>query len=618
MDIKIRLTRKPMTTALWVILTGAMALLLSVGAAMLYSSGSLVGILDGYHTSIAVRLNPNTPQIDGFTAEDVEAFEDMDSVEKVYFHTVSGACSPELTPVLASAFDHESNKCYSDVLVVGTITAMEPYDAENNWVRGMIHVEEMIQENPQITRSAAWETPEMDFWYCAWDASLENLAIGQRWVFFGSYMDIFGVHSVSDPGVWQEGKLMRVENEEHSPGIYDETILGPALLAPIEGTWEEFLQDPANAIYLDMMERWEKQQHSLTVLGTDNVNVLYAFAANKASVTQGRSFTDEEYASGAKVCMLSESVANRSGISVGDTITMEQYLLTDTHQTNVNMNHSLGFDAYFMNNEPNVGIFTLLNEFASREEFTVIGLYRQIDEWANDPYGFTPNTVLIPKSTQIPGAIGGPTGEQDYILVDGTYGVYFSIKLKNGKISEFEEQMEASERFAGRFLTVDQGFGALMETLAQVEASTMKLVGMCLAGWAMLMMLYLLLYQGSQRKNLGIMRSLGASPKVAGDYLWKSGLTVAAIGIAVGTAASLAVIQFTQSKLLQNAVAQLPGKYSVGGLTDEAVQLMAQESQLPVWLLLLLALAQMVLFGLVLLLHARQMARKSPRSLLSK
>ena len=617
MDIKIRLTRKPMTTALWVILTAAMALLLSVGAAMLYSSGSLTSILDGYHTSIAVRLNPNTPQIDGFTAEDVKAFEAMDSVEKVYFHTVSGAYSPELTPVLAPAFDHESNKCYSDMLVVGTITAMEPYNAENNWVRGMIHVEEMILENPTVTRSAFWEEPEMEFWYSGWDASLENLAVGQRWVFFGSYMDIYGVYSVSYPTKWHEGKLLRIENIDYAPDNPN-NITGPALLAPIEGTWEEFLQDPANAIYLDMMDRWEKQQHSLAVLGTDNVNVLYAFAANKASVTQGRAFTDEEYASGAKVCMLSESVANRSGISVGDTITMEQYLLTDALQVNLNLNPSLLGGVGDMYNEPNVGMFTLLNEYAPREEFTVVGLYRQIDEWANDPYGFTPNTILIPKSAQIPGAMGGPTGEQDNFMADGTYGVYFSIKLKNGEISNFEEQMEASERFADRFLTVDQGFGAVMETLAQVEASTMKLMGMCLAGWAMLMMLYLLLYQGSQRKNIGIMRSLGASPKVAGDYLWKSGLTVAAIGIAVGTAASLVVVQFTQSRLLQNAVAQLPGKYSIGGLTDEAVQLMAQESQLPVWLLLLLALVQMALFGLVLRSHAKHTSRKSPRNLLSK
>ena len=71
MDIRIRLTRKPVTTALWVIFPAAMALLLSVGAAMLYSSGSLTSILDGYHPSIAVRLDPNTPRIAGFTAEDV-------------------------------------------------------------------------------------------------------------------------------------------------------------------------------------------------------------------------------------------------------------------------------------------------------------------------------------------------------------------------------------------------------------------------------------------------------------------------------------------------------------------------------------------------------------------
>ena len=36
------------------------------------------------------------------------------------------------------------------------------------------------------------------------------------------------------------------------------------------------------------------------------------------------------------------------------------------------------------------------------------------------------------------------------------------------------------------------------------RSSTAKLMGMCLAGWVMLMMLYLLLYQGGQRKNIGI------------------------------------------------------------------------------------------------------------------
>lgn len=617
MNTKIRLTRKPLTTALWILLVAAMALLLSVGTAMLYSSGSLAGILNGYHTSIAVRLSPKWGEWDGFTKEDVAAFEAMDSVEKVYFHTVSGAVCPALTPVLSASSDHESNECYADVLVVGTITELEA-DDEISGVRGRIQVEEMILENPEITRSAFWETPEVDFWYSGWDASLEDLEVGERWVFYGSYSDIFGVYSISYPGEWHEGKLLRVENEEHSPGAFTETITGPALLAPIEGSWEEFLADPENAVYLEMMDRWERQQHSLPVLGTDNVNALHAFASNKAMVTMGRSFTDEEYRSGARVCMLSESLANRSGISVGDTITLEQYLLTDTTQVNVNLNHSLFRDTNNMCNEPNVGLLTLLPEFSPQEEFTVVGLYRQSDEWSNGPYSFTPNTVIIPKSAQIAGAMGGPAGEQDYLFADGTYGVYFSIKLKNGKISEFENQMLFNDRFSGKFQTVDQGFGRAMEIVAQVGASASKLMGVCLAGWALLLALYILLYQGSQRKNVGIMRALGASPKLAGDYLWKSGLTVAAMGIAVGTAVSLAVIQFTQSRLLENAMAQIPSKYSIGGLTDDAARLMARASQLPIWMILLLAVGQTALFALMLRGHARNTARKNPRSLLSK
>ena len=616
MDTKIRLTRKPLTTALWTILVAAMALLLSVGAAMMYSSGSLAGILDGYHTSIAVRLNPATPDHDGFTRADAERFEAMDAVEKVYFHTVSAGVCPKLTPVLAPSFDHDSNECYSDVLMVGTITVLE-FEDDGTSVRGSFHIEETILENPTITRSFAREEPVMEFWYSGWDSSLDHLQVGQRWVFFGSYMDIFGVHSVSYPGHWQDGKLLRVENWKYPPDEDDELITGPALLAPIEGTWEEFIADPDNAIYLDMIDRWERQQHSLPVLGTDNVSALHSFATSKASVSQGRSFTEEEYTSGAKVCLISESVANGSGISVGDTITMEQYLLTDAHEVNPNLNGSLSWDVDGMNNEPNVGLLTMLPEFAAQEEFTVVGLYRQMDEWGNGPYAFTPNTIIIPKSAQIAGAMGGPTGEQNYIIVDGTYGPYFSIHLKNGRISEFEEQMDEDERFAGQFLIVDQGFGAVMERLAQISGSTMKLMAIAGLGWLLLLALFVLLYQGAQRKNLGIMRSLGASPKTAGDYLWKSGLTVAAVGIAIGTAVSLAVIRVVQSRLLENAVAELPSKYSLGALSDDAVRVMTQESQLPIWLLLLLAAAQIVLFALALRLQARNVARKNPRNLLS-
>ena len=110
MDIRKRLTRKPMTTAVWVLLVMTMAVLLSVGAAMMYSSAGLAEILDGYHTSIAVRtdrgrweekvewsngeiLSMMKYADKSFTEEDEAWFEGLECVEDVYFHTLTASYS---------------------------------------------------------------------------------------------------------------------------------------------------------------------------------------------------------------------------------------------------------------------------------------------------------------------------------------------------------------------------------------------------------------------------------------------------------------------------------------------------------------------------------------------
>lgn len=675
MDVKIRLTRKPLTTALWVLLTAAMALLLSVGAAMMYASGSLVGILDGYHTSIAVRTDRTHREEDvkwsngevmpmivysdkSFSEEDEIWFESLDCVEEVYFHTLSAAYSPELTPAIDPADTANPSSLYAGVVLVGEITELtavvdcgeryEDPDYDTLMVYGILRLEKLVSSHSGYTRRNAESDEYLNFEIAVPSDYREELQVGRRYVLLGTYdplphgmiQETYGIHiEAMHPWFYSQCGYANIDSLNGQP-VYVESenkegpIYGAPYIKTIEGTLNDFLADPKNADFVQAIDRMDRQHRSLVVLGTENVDALHSFVTNGASVSEGRVFTQEEYDSGARVCMLSETVAKASGIEVGDIISMEQYLCANTSD-NYNLNNSLddtAFDGKL--NNPLISVFSVHTEYGPAEEFTVVGLYRISAEWADNSYAFTPNTILIPKAAQMEGAYGDyseayktysvtdangvESTYTDTAICEGTFGIYFSIKLKNGKVSEFEDLMAADERFRGEFLTIDQGFGKVMETLDQVGASTMKLMGMCLAGWALLMMLYLLLYQGSQRKNIGIMRSLGATPKVAGDYLWKSGLTVAAMGIAIGTAVSLAVIQITQSKLLENAVAQLPSKYSLGGLSDEAVQVMAQESQLPFWMLLLLAVGQIALFALALRLHAGNTAGKTPRSLLSK
>ena len=673
MNTKIRLTRKPLTTALWTILVAAMALLLSVGAAMMYSSGSLAGILDKYHTSIAVRTDRTHREEDvmwsngeywpmvvysdkSFSEEDKIWFESLDCVEEVYFHTLTAAYSPELTPAIDPADAAEPGSRYAGVVLVGQITELtavadmrevfEDPDYDERMVYGVLRLEELVSGHSGYTRRNAESDEYLNFEISVPGDYMEEIQVGRRYTLLGTYDPMphgmiqatYGIHiEAMHPWFYSyysyaytdslDGQPIFVEYETKDGPVY-----GAPYIRPIEGTLEDFLANPENADFVRAIDRMDRQNQSVVVLGTENVDAMHSFVTNNAVVSEGRTFTQDEYASGARVCMLSETVATTSGIAVGDTITMEQYLCANT-EDNYNLNNSVReTDNDGRLNNPLISEFSIHTEYAPAEEFTVVGLYRISAEWADNSYGFTPNTILIPKGAQMEGAYGDyseayktysvtdingvESTYTDTAICEGTYGIYFSIKLKNGKVSEFEDLMAADERFRGEFLTVDQGFGKAMESLAKVGTSTGKLLGICIAGWALLLLLFILLYQGNQRKNLGIMRSLGASPKTAGDYLWKSGLTVAAVGIAIGTAVSFAVIQVVQSRLLENAVAELPSKYSLGGLSDDAVRVMTQESQLPIWLLLLLAAVQIALFALILRLQARNTARKNPRELL--
>lgn len=674
MNTKIRLTRKPLTTALWTILVAAMALLLSVGAAMMYSSGSLAGILDKYHTSIAVRtdrghwedeviwsngevLPMNVYADKSFDEEDEAWFESLDCVEEVYFHTASAAYSPELVPAINPAELTDAHGRYSGVVLVGEITELtavvdysilyEDPDFQERCVYGVLRLEEMIRGHEGFMRRTADSDQYLNFKINLPNDYMDEIQVGRQYVLLGSYDPVshglnhltfdvqieakhpwfVSVCGYASLGI-KDGQPVYVEAESRDGFTY-----GAPYIKPIEGSLEEFLADPENGDFAKAIDRMDRQHHSLVVLGTENVNALHSFVTNNATVTDGRTFTDEEYSTGARVCMLSETVAMASAIQVGDTITLEQYLCANTSE-NPNLNYSLrdrSDDG--MQNNPLISDYSIHTEYAPAEEFTVVGIYRIGAEWADNSYSFTPNTILIPKAAQIEGAYGGYSityevfsrtdiyGETSTVTdasCEGTYGIYFSIKLKNGMVSEFEDLMAADERFSGEFLTVDQGFGEVMESLEAISASTAKLLTVFLAGWLLLLALYVLLYQGSQRKNIGIMRSLGAAPQTAGDYLFKSGLTVAAVGVAVGSVVSFAVMGIVQSELLDNAIAQLPTKYSSSALTDEAVQMMAQESQLPVWMMLLLAAVQIAVFAAVLKLHAKRMAARKPRELLSK
>ena len=407
------------------------------------------------------------------------------------------------------------------------------------------------------------------------------------------------------------------------------------LVEKVETTVEDLI---ATDHWQEIITLYDQTLHAFPVIGTEYLESMYCFIKNEASIVSGRTFTQAEYDNGEKVCIISESVATNAGIQVCDTVTFNQFHVpADYGSGNDSLDH--GTDGTL--NNPAIGYEPIPYGFETENEtFTVVGIYRLENEWENSAYSITPNTIFVPQKAQIPGGFGGAsydeeriethwvsyddsewikdTGPHLVIVDNGVLGVFMSIILENGRMADFEEAIKQTDYADRIFLTFDQGYEAAQESVLSVIAMANKLFVIASAGWMLLLLLYILLGQSPERKNLGIMRSVGAKPHQARRYLFLSGLLPAAVGVTVGTLLSNTVAKLAQSKLVSLTLTQSQSNAHSGGipLDNSTLAGMLSESTLSAHGVLILAAVQICAIGALLWLHAAYLSRKKPRKLL--
>ncbi len=425
------------------------------------------------------------------------------------------------------------------------------------------------------------------------------------------------------------------------------------------GTVEELLEDP---YWGALANRNEMSLHSFPVLGTNCIESMYSFVTGKSNIVEGRTFTKEEYETGAKVLILNESVARAAGLSVGDTLTVSQFrAAVGTEQGNSSVFSSYDQIERSGENNPGLGQIPFYNEEPRAEEsFTVVGLYRQENEWEDSLCSFTPNTVFMPRGAQISDALGGPsillgyeekthtgytvdadgnilesgtlTVEEPIIVPGMVNGLYLSIVLKNGSIESFTEQIAADSEYVEHepvpgkiirtytkglgehtFLCFDQGYDNAKKAIDAIIASARKLALIAAFGAVLIFAAYMLLYQGLERKTLGVMRSLGAKQTEARRYLFVSGLILAVLGVVLGTALSGVVSELVSDRLAALTVSQAKLSSSDGLFSE-----MLTESKTEVWMLALAAAVEIAAAALALWVQAACTAKQTVRKLLRK
>ncbi len=345
-------------------------------------------------------------------------------------------------------------------------------------------------------------------------------------------------------------------------------------IAKLDDSVQSFLSSQDGALWQQYLTWTQINHQAFPILGVDDLMAIGDFALEETTITAGRNFTEEELTAGAKVCVISQDVATLSGLSVGDTITLNYYSL-DAQNPYQDLLSS-GYGTVNPSAYPYAGASQW---YAAEERYTIVGIYTRDFSWegATSAYNFTVNTVFTPKSS-IP-----------IDLQYGETGVFLSMVICNGALDDFEALAER-DGHDGLFLTTDQGYGEIMNNLYDYTAIAQQAAVVGVAVYGVIILLYLLFYPAMQRRTLKTMGSLGANSREKLQFMMYTSLSMAGIGTLLGAVLGMLLWDKITATLIQSARVTL-------------------QLQLQPQMLLLIAVGQFVLVALAVCMISLPMCR---------
>ena len=288
------------------------------------------------------------------------------------------------------------------------------------------------------------------------------------------------------------------------------------------------------------MESVRVNSHSVPVLAVNHLEALADFAAGTTMVTQGRSISQKEYSSGAPVCLISESLARENGLNVGDPLPLSLY----------EFDRDLRY-SYIHEYNPRPSCYLPDQGFQQETEYTIIGLYRQSNEWVTTPTSFTPNSVFVPEKSVT------------CQTVTGNYGVWSSLILQNGTIDQMEARLEEND-LGGAVTYYDQGYSDIVESLDGYTRGSRTVLCVGLALWAVVLAAYCVLLPMQESKTALRMWTLGAKRRDIAEQIWTPSALMAAAGTVIALAVSIPGMSWATDKIQALTGSDLTLKVSVG------------------------------------------------------
>ena len=269
--------------------------------------------------------------------------------------------------------------------------------------------------------------------------------------------------------------LVNWDNGELSPYVNASAALA-GVDCSVENMITEITSDddgfslPPDSVLRNIVDTYLAVNSGVTVYATNDAEALLPFNQAQLFVAKGRSFTEDEYSSGAAVCMLSERLAGLCGVDVGDSIGL-----------------SLAVQAGVVQKES----YWAGTGFKYNDIYTVVGILNPNDDFRD--------TVFIPKS-------------QKADLSDNRYTYTIGqARVRNDGADDFYARMLEVLPPRVRMTVYDQGYSAAAAPMRDVLRIAIVISIACAVTTLAVLALYGFLFVYRQRVLAKLMRRVGAS-----------------------------------------------------------------------------------------------------------
>lgn len=302
-----------------------------------------------------------------------------------------------------------------------------------------------------------------------------------------------------------------------------------------EGNLEDFLASEEGTLW---QETWipmcERNYASANVLLTDNLYSILGFNDGTASILDGRDFTQEDYETGAEVCIVSSAYAQKNGLSLGDTLNMEFY----------SCDSALGMSwiqSGFSVSTDMLNLFEPLkeeNKLGLQKDYTIVGIY-SAPEFPVSRYAFDCNIILVPKNS-IPDS---STYEQP------GNSLLTSAVLDNGAGEAFLEAIE-TQGYENGFEVFDMGYSAVAGSLIAARDNAKRMLVIGLAVFMLVSILYHVILLQRLKPTIRSMRQIGIKPRMIRRQLMVLLMTSVVAALCIGTMLSVGLFGYISNLLL--------------------------------------------------------------------